>query len=181
MKKIISVLLILALLAGLCACAKQAEPEPVPEEPAEAPIEETAAEEPDPEPEYNAEELASLDPTLMLGNWVKESAMVDGVDISDESGCFSSLGITQDVTANFAWTRGDDVFEEYGLNITFAEGQLLQDCPMPWHAELMESAYGCTYQFTLTGHDSITLILHRPLEDGQGTQEIVVNFCRAEP
>ena len=178
MKKLVSILLALALLACLCACAKQ--PEPVPEEPVEAPIEETVPEEPAPEPEYNAEELAALDPTLMLGDWIKESATVDGVDISNESDCFCSLGITQDVTANFGWVRGDDTLEEYGLNIEFVEGPLLEDCPMPWHAELKNSAYGCTYQFTLTGHDSITLIQHRPLADGQGTQKIVVNFCRVE-
>lgn len=182
MKKLISILLILVLLAGLWACAKQHEP--VPEEPAEVPTEETAAEEPDPEPdpepEYDAEALAALDPTLMLGDWVKESATIDGEPVSDESGCFCSLNVTQDVTANFAWTQGDDTLEEYGMNIEFVEGQLLPDCPMPWYAELKNSVSNCTYQFTLTGHDSITLIQHRPLEDGQGTREIVVNFCRVE-
>lgn len=179
MKKLVSILLALTLLACLCACAKQ--PEPVPEEPVEAPIEETVPEELVPEePEYNAEELAALDPTLMLGDWVRESATIDGESISDEAGFSCSLGITQDVTANFGWVRGEDTLEEYGLNIEFVEGQLLEDCPMPWFAELKNSAYGCTYQFTLTGHDSITLIQHRPLADGQGTQEIVVNFCRVE-
>lgn len=178
MKKFVSILLILALFAGVCACAKQ----PVPEEPVEVPTGEAAAEESVPEePEYDAEALAALDPALMLGEWIKESAAIDGVPVSDESGCFCSLGITQDVTANFGWVQGEDTLEEYGLNIEFFEGQLLEDCPMPWHAELKNSAYGCTYQLTLTGHDSITLIGQRPLADGQGTQQLVVDFCRAEP
>lgn len=165
MKKFFCILLILALLAGLCACAKQ--PGPVPGEPA-------------PEPQNDPEVPAALNPALMPGNWAMDSAVIDGEPVTDEAGFFCSLGITQDATANFGWVRREDTLEEYGLDIEFTEGQLLEDCPIPWYAELKNSACGCTYQFTLTGHDSITLIQHRPLHDGQGMQKIVVRFCRVE-
>lgn len=49
MKKLISILMILALLAGLFACGKKAEPAPAEAPSAEAPTEEAAPEEPAPE------------------------------------------------------------------------------------------------------------------------------------
>lgn len=68
MKKLIGILVILALLAGLFACGKKAEPAPAQEPAAEAPVEETAPEEAAPEepaPEEAApEEEAEAQPFI---------------------------------------------------------------------------------------------------------------------
>lgn len=183
MKKLLSIVLFAALIVMLCACGSKntnAKKEPSPKaEPAETETLETEAPSEEESTAYDPEELMTLTGDNLRGQWHLVSSTVDGVPMErEESG---TIHFTQDATVEYHWESCGETIDEYALNMSVQDGFLLEDCPIGWYVELVDSSYNNTYQVTLTGKDRLTLVQEVFNDDGTSKGKTIAQYERFDP